>query len=501
MANKIPTPAELQKEIGEFLKKKYGTNIGIVQPDADGGDKGTETEKERKRSSIKSDMKPEELEAYLNTYVIKQDGAKEILSTKICTHFNRMNLPEEDDEAFVGHIKNNIIMIGPTGVGKTYLIKLIARTIGVPFVKGDATKFSETGYVGGDVEDLVRDLVREAEGDIDLAQHGIIYVDEIDKIASSGSVTGPDVSRTGVQRTLLKLMEETEVDLKAPHDFAAQMESVMQFQKTGKVERKKINTRNILFIVSGAFSELEDIIRRRLNRQNMGFRGEPTKRGEGQDDLFRQVRAEDLIAYGFESEFVGRLPVIAVLEELNMDDLYEILRTPHSSVISGKRRDFKAYGIELEFEDDALRLLAEKAHEERTGARGLASVCEKVLMKFEKKLPSTDIKRLVVTKPVVQDPEGELTRVLMRRAVTQYQAEFYRNYEIRLSFGEDALELIMARARSEGTDIATYCRGLLTDYGHGLKLVEKRELEITRDIVECPKACLDKMIKQFYGAH
>ena len=188
---------------------------------------------------IEFDLIPEELEAYLDQFVIRQSEAKAVLSTKICTHFNRLKLEEDEDEEAIGNIKNNVLLIGPTGVGKTYLIKLIARKIGVPFVKGDATKFSETGYVGGDVEDLVRELVREADGDIARAEHGIIYIDEIDKIASTRGLNGPDVSRSGVQRNLLKLMEETEVDLKSPQDIASQMEAVMQMQQSGKVERKK----------------------------------------------------------------------------------------------------------------------------------------------------------------------------------------------------------------------------------------------------------------------
>jgi ATP-dependent protease Clp ATPase subunit len=203
------------------------------KPEADDGGQDDGVKTEAKPEEIQFDMKPEELEAYLNQYVVRQDQAKEILATKICTHFNKIRLGEPEDEAGVGHIKNNILMIGPTGVGKTYLIKLIARKIGVPFVKGDATKFSETGYVGGDVEDLVRDLVRDADGDIVRAQFGIVYIDEIDKIAASGSAVGPDVSRTGVQRNLLKLMEETDVDMRVPHDLASQMEAMMHFQRTG----------------------------------------------------------------------------------------------------------------------------------------------------------------------------------------------------------------------------------------------------------------------------
>ncbi len=223
-------------------------------------------EKETKSgvSKINFDIKPEELEAFLDEYIIKQQKAKEVLATKICTHFHRIRFAENtkrlSEDTQVGSIKNNIIMIGPTGVGKTYLIKLIAKKIGVPFVKGDATKFSETGYVGGDVEDLVRDLVTEANGDIELAQYGIIYLDEVDKIASSNNLVGPDVSRTGVQRALLKPMEETEVELKVPHDIVSQMEALEHYRKTGEKNKQKVNTKNILFIMSGAFNGLEEII-------------------------------------------------------------------------------------------------------------------------------------------------------------------------------------------------------------------------------------------------
>ena len=239
-------PADIQKDLKEFIEKKYGAQVIFPDSQPEGMSMGPPTDDSPVDEEIAFDLKPEELEAYLDEYVVKQREAKEILATKICTHYNRMKLDLEDPDfkdGFIGNIKNNIMLIGPTGVGKTYLIKLIADRIGVPFVKGDATKFSETGYVGGDVEDLVRELVHEADGSIKRAQYGIIYIDEIDKIASSmGLNGGPDVSRTGVQRNLLKLMEETEVDLKAPHDLASQMESMMQYQRSGKMEKKKINT-------------------------------------------------------------------------------------------------------------------------------------------------------------------------------------------------------------------------------------------------------------------
>jgi len=413
---KIPDPKDLEKEVSEYLTKKYGSRVKVLAPHLMArAEKGGEGQAARdKLSKIKFDLKPQELEAYLNEYVIKQEGAKSILATKVCTHFNRIRHYLEqgrEPEPGVGAIKNNIILIGPTGVGKTYLVKLIAKKIGVPFVKGDATKFSETGYVGGDVEDLVRDLVHEAGDDVDLAQYGIIYIDEIDKIASAGQVWGPDVSRTGVQRALLKPMEETEVDLKVAHDPVSQLQAIEHYRRTGKKEKRTINTRHILFIVSGAFNGLEKIVKERLSKQEIGFRGKMTSKDQVRAFL-KQVNAEDLIKYGFESEFIGRLPVISVLEELKAQDLYDILANPNNPIITSKKRDFRAYGIDIKFEDEALKLLAGKAALEKTGARGIVSVIERVLIQFEKRLPSTEIKELVVTPGVVTHPQEELARLL-----------------------------------------------------------------------------------------
>ena len=195
---------------------------------------------------------------------------------------------ESDDPigSMVGSIKNNVLMIGPDRCRQDLYNKLIADKIGVPFVKGDATKFSETGYVGGDVEDLVRDLVREADDDIELAQYGIIYIDEIDKIASSRNLIGADVSRTGVQRALLKPMEETEVDLKVPHDPISMIQEIEQFRKTGKRDKRSVNTGNILFIMSGAFTELAPIIQKRLSKQGIGF-GARIQKAEDQVDILK----------------------------------------------------------------------------------------------------------------------------------------------------------------------------------------------------------------------
>jgi len=416
---KLPSQKELEKELSDYLSKKYGDRIKIVSPllfpqgepkKKEEGGKG-----DVKKDGVPTfDMKPEELESYLDAYVVKQDQAKGVLATKICTHFNRiksLGKPSKREKPFsVGMIKNNILMIGPTGVGKTYLIKLIAQKIGVPFVKGDATKFSETGYVGGDVEDLVRDLVYEAKDDLKLAENGIIYIDEIDKIASSQNIIGHDVSRTGVQRALLKPMEETDVDLKVPHDPISQIQAIEHYRRTGKREKQVVNTKNILVIMSGAFEGLTDIIKKRLRRQGIGFEAD-IHSSEVNMDILKEVRPQDLIEFGFESEFIGRLPIIVVFDELTKDDLVAILKNPNNPIILSKKRDFMAYDINIQFEDEALEKSSEMAAQEKTGARGLVSAVERTLMPFEKHLPSTIIKKLLVTPELVEGPEQELKRI------------------------------------------------------------------------------------------
>lgn len=408
----ILNPKEIEKEISDFLSRKYGNQVKIISPVVVPENETSEEKsgKVGENHEINFDLKPEELIAYLDQYIVKQDLAKRILATKVCTHYNRIRHHRRGGgEEFEGRIKNNIIMIGPTGVGKTYMIKLIAKKIGVPFVKADATKFSETGYVGGDVEDMVRDLVRESDNDIELAQYGIIYIDEIDKIAGSKNHYGADVSRTGVQRALLKPMEETEVELKVPHDPISMIQEVEQFRKTGKREKRSVNTRNILFIVSGAFAELSEIVKKRTTDQSIGF-GAKIGNSRAESTILQQVKAEDLVEYGFESEFIGRLPVRSVFERLTEQDLFDILKNPNNPVILSKRLDFATYGIDVRFSDEALQVMARRAYEENTGARGLVSVIEQALIPFETRLPSMNIRRFPVTPEVIRDPERTIEK-------------------------------------------------------------------------------------------
>ena len=464
---RVPNQKELEKELSDYLSKKYGDRIKIISPLLYPQSKPNKKEENGQKGSGGSDpsfdMKPEELNSYLDEYVVKQDKAKGVLATKICTHFNRIKSiskrAKNINDYSVGMIKNNILMIGPTGVGKTYLIKLIAQKIGVPFVKGDATKFSETGYVGGDVEDLVRDLVYEAKEDIKLAENGIIYVDEIDKIASSQNLIGHDVSRTGVQRALLKPMEETDVELKVPHDPISQIQAIENYRRTGKREKQVVNTKNILFIMSGAFDGLAEIIKKRLKSQGIGFEAD-IHSAEVDIEILKEVRAQDLIEMGFESEFIGRLPVIVVLDELTKEDLVEILRNPNNPIMLSKKKDFMAYGINIQFEDNALVKLAEIASEEKTGARGLVSAIERSLIAFEKRLPSTKIKKLLVTNELIEDPEEELKRIEPSYDKSDYEME--KRFEEAVSYEKRRIK----KAVSE--------RAVSFEMDSGLKLYEDR---------------------------
>lgn len=354
-------------------------------------------------------LKPADIARYLNRFVIGQREAKKVLSVALCDHFQHVRLTLAGKPAPF-YQKQNVLLLGPTGVGKTHLIRSAAELIGVPFVKADATKFSETGYVGGDVDDLVRDLVRRAGGDVSKAEHGIIYLDEVDKLATHGERGGRDVSGRGVQTNLLKLMEDGDVPVVSPNDVTGQLQNAMSAMRGGGgPPAESINTRHILFIVSGAFSRMAEIIHRRL-----GETRKPPKRAG--DDLMAQASTADLINFGLEPEFIGRLPVRVACHGLDADDLFDVLRKSESSLIHQYERAFAAYGIRCEFQDDGLRRLADLAATEQTGARGLMTICERVFRDFKFKLPGSRVKRFAVTARLVDAPGPELRRLLRRHA-------------------------------------------------------------------------------------
>ncbi len=360
------------------------------------------------KAEFSFNLKPNEIAKHLNRFVIGQTEAKKVLSVALCDHFQHVRMTLEGNVAPF-YQKQNVLLLGPTGVGKTHLIRSAAELIGVPFVKADATKFSETGYVGGDVDDLVRDLLRRAGGDVKKAEHGIIYLDEVDKLATRGESGGRDVSGRGVQTNLLKLMEDGDVPVVSPNDMTGQLQNAMQAMRGGGVpQAETINTRHILFIVSGAFSGMDQLIKHRLMHTE-----KPAKVARMDvDDLYTRAATADLVQYGLEPEFIGRLPVRVACHGLDSDDLFDVLRKSESSLIHQYERAFAAYGIEVEFKDDGLRRLALKASEENTGARGLMTVCERVFRDLKFKLPTSKVKRFAVTAKLVDDPSGELKRLL-----------------------------------------------------------------------------------------
>lgn len=361
-------------------------------------------------------LKPREIKSHLDRFVIKQDEAKKVLSVAICDHFNHikrcLNDPKSRDKDYN---KQNVLILGPTGVGKTYLIKNIAKLIGVPFAKVDATKFSETGYIGNDVDEMIRDLVRAADGNADIAQYGIVFIDEIDKIASSGGSDNRDVSGRGVQINLLKLMEESEVSLFSQTDVMSQLKAVMSMGD-GKKKSTTINTKHILFIASGAFDKLTNIIKSRIGRHSIGFaagiQNVDNLDGDEMYDLLRQADTADFIKFGFEPEFAGRLPVRVACEQLKANDLREILVSSEGSILKQYIDDFAGYGIKLSILDDAVDEIAKRASKEQTGARGLLTILEKIFRCFKFELPSTDIHELIVDKQCVDDPQQEIQKLL-----------------------------------------------------------------------------------------
>src|SRR5881296_1655069 len=514
----FPSPEELKTKITEFMKQNFGDRVSVAAfPAPEPAEAETEEKPEKiDNQEFEFNFLPRDIKAHLDRFVIKQDEAKKVLAIAVCDHYNHAKylrqLEKENPKRaeLTEYAKQNVILVGPTGVGKTYLIKHIADLIKVPFVKADATKFSETGYVGGDVEDLVRELVHKANSDVNLAQFGIIYIDEIDKIASAGNLIGRDVSGRGVQTTLLKLMEETEVPVRSMNDLQAQLQAAFEFQRRGKAKRETINTRNILFVVSGGFGKLKEQVARRVRQGQIGFSASPVQVMDNQ--LFQHVTTQDFIEYGFEPEFIGRLPVRVVCEDLDADDLFKIMRYSEGSLLRQYERAFCAYGIEISFDDEALRLIAEAAAKEKTGARGLLTVFEKLFRDYKYYLAGSGLTQLRVSAGLVREPKRVLDQLMaegqkleaqtFEAGVRQFAAEFKNEHRVEVVFDETAVRRLVERAQTERMTMSDLCAHLFKDYQFGLNLIRKNtgrtKFVINAEAVDAPDKFLSELVVQSY---
>ncbi len=354
----------------------------------------------KKEFSMKDIPPPHIIKFRLDEYVIGQEHAKKVMAVAVYNHYKRVFAPSGDD---VEIQKSNMLMIGPTGSGKTYLVQTLARLLDVPLAITDATSLTEAGYIGDDIESVVSKLLAAADNDVERAEHGIIFIDEIDKIAKKKNTNQRDVSGEAVQQGMLKLLEGSDIEV-----------PVGANSKNAMVPLTTVNTKNILFICGGAFPDLPDIIKERLNRQaSIGFQADLRDKYDQDKDILSKVTLEDLRVFGMVPEFLGRLPIVFTLQPLTEDMLVQILREPKNAILKQYKRLLELDEVKLEFEDDALRAIARKALEKDTGARALRAIIEDFMLDIMYEIPKDDsIGEVLITREYVEHTGGP--KILLR---------------------------------------------------------------------------------------
>ena len=345
---------------------------------------------------IRSIPAPHKINAQLNEYMVGQEHAKKAISVAVYNHYKRIAADRKDG---VEIEKSNMLMIGPTGSGKTYLVKTLAKLLNVPLAIADATSLTEAGYIGDDIESVVSKLLAAADNDVAKAEHGIIFIDEIDKLARKKNTTSRDVSGEAVQQGLLKLLEGAEVEV-----------PVGANSKNAMVPLETVNTKNILFICGGAFPDLEDIIKERLNRtSSMGFQADLRDKYDHDPNILRQVEIEDLRKFGMIPEFLGRLPIVFTLDALDEDRLVQVLKEPKNAILKQYQKLLAMDEVDLRFDEDALHAIAKKALKKDTGARALRAIIEEFMLDIMYEIPKDDnIGRVTITKEYIENTGGPI---------------------------------------------------------------------------------------------